>query len=509
MKNLLEQFLDELEVAYTRRFADELYNSHPHKDNMYGLKRMLDVYGISTIGIMVSDRDPSSLNFPCILHVDGDFVIGLSTDRGNISYLHQGSVIETDAEEFRHVWSGNALIVEDSPEAGEPDYRRHRREEVCEMLKAYCLPVMAAVAVLWGIICNYTAIGTYGILNILLSAVGLALSSLLLQKQVFGKSIYGDRVCSLLGHSDCGNVLDGTASKIAGVSWSEVGVGYFTAGLLAVSLFPEASGSLAVINWIAMPYGIWSIHYQWKVARSWCALCVSVQAVVWLTGLLDVRWMMETCLSMSTVGFFSVCMIFTAGIVITHRFVYSCTAERERVLTLQQYRSMKANGNVAKALMRAGEFHEANPEDSSIIFGPLDATIRVTILSNPHCNPCARLHREVESLLALNDPHINVQYIFSSFSKELEDSSRYLIKCFMENDSHEARRLFDRWYAGDRNIPDNSKVTGFSNEVETEMGRHRQWRNNAGITSTPTVLVNGYVLSKVYDLVDLSMIVDL
>lgn len=509
MKNLLEQFLEELDVDYTRRFAGELYNSHPHRNNMYGLKLMLQVYGINTMGVMISDRNPSALTFPCIIHVDGDFMIGLRAEGNRIAYLHQGTLCETEYDEFRDIWTGHALIVEDSPEAGEPDFPQHRREDAAEMVKAFGLPAMAGVAVLLGIICNHAALGIYGLLNLILSAVGLGQSSLLLQKQVFGKSAYGDRVCSLLGNSDCGNVLDGPASKIAGISWSEIGVGYFISILMTVSLFPEASGSVAVINWLAMPYGIWSIHHQWKVARSWCALCVSVQAVVWSTGLVDILWMKETGLVIDAVGFISVSMLVDAGIVITHGLVRSYSVERGRLQTLQQYRVLKSNPNVAKALIYAGEFLEVNPGDSSIIFGPPDATIRVTILSNPHCNPCARMHKEVESLLALKDPHISVQYIFTSFSKELEDSSRYLIKCFLENDSLVARRFFDRWYAGEKNIPKNEKGTAYSSEVETEMERHREWRSKSGLTSTPTVLVNGYRLPKEYDLMDLPMIAGL
>lgn len=509
MKNILEQFLEELDVAYTRRFAGELYNSHPHRNNMYGLKLMLKVYGINTIGVMVSDRKPSALTFPCLLHAHGDFLIGLDAEGERIRYVHHGSVSESGEEEFGRIWTGNALIVEESPDAEEPHYRHHRLEDITEKIKAYCLPAMAGVAVLWGIIRNYTTIGTLGTLNLFMSALGLILSFLLLQKQVLGRSVYGDRVCSLLGNSDCGNVLDGPASKIVGISWSEVGVGYFIAIMITVSLFPEASGSVAVVNWLAMPYGVWSIHHQWKVAGSWCAMCVSVQAVVWSTGLVDILWMKETGLVIDAVGSISVCMLVAAGIVITHGLVRSYSEERERLQTLQHYRALKSNHNVAKALMSGDEFYEVSPEDSSIIFGRPDASVRVTILSNPHCNPCARMHKEVESLLALNDPNISVQYIFTSFSNDLDDSSRYLIRCFMENDSLEARRLFDRWYAGDRNIPENTKAKLHNNEVETEMERHRQWQKKSGFSSTPTVLVNGYRLPKEYDLMDLPMIAGL
>ena len=82
------KFLDEIEVNYTRWFADKLYNEHPHKYNMYGLKRMLDVYGVKTLGVHCNHADLLSLTYPCILHTHRNFVIGLDCNE-SITYLQQ------------------------------------------------------------------------------------------------------------------------------------------------------------------------------------------------------------------------------------------------------------------------------------------------------------------------------------------------------------------------------------------------------------------------------------
>ena len=51
MKNILESFLDALEVRYTKRYVRRLYEEHPHRGNMYGLKQMLAVYGVRALGV--------------------------------------------------------------------------------------------------------------------------------------------------------------------------------------------------------------------------------------------------------------------------------------------------------------------------------------------------------------------------------------------------------------------------------------------------------------------------
>lgn len=268
MKNLLEQFLDEIEVRHTWIFADRLYQEHPHRNNMYGLKRMLDVYGVRTMGVRMEGAEPSALTYPCILHLHGDFAIGLDyTDEG-VTYLLHGHRTHSSHEDFARLWTGHALVVEETTDAAEPDYRRHLREQWVTQGSLLGLPVLLAVAALAGMVHHMATMSPFRTLALLLDAVGLWVCLLLMQKQLFGKSRYGDRVCSLFHHADCNSVLDGPMAKVMGFSWSEVGLGYFMANILLLCLCPSATGAVAVLGLLAMPYGVWSVWYQWRVAKN-------------------------------------------------------------------------------------------------------------------------------------------------------------------------------------------------------------------------------------------------
>ena len=59
----------------------------------------------------------------------------------------------------------------------------------------------------------------------------MAVCAMLMQKQLFNESKYGDRVCSLFHHADCNSVLDGPRAKVFGISWSKIGLGFFIANL--------------------------------------------------------------------------------------------------------------------------------------------------------------------------------------------------------------------------------------------------------------------------------------
>lgn len=94
MKTILENFLDALDISYTKRFTRNLFEEHPHKNNMYGLKKMLDVYGVNTLGVYVEKKKLSELNFPCILscsYTDGHSCVCIGYCQ--VKYEQQGSKI--------------------------------------------------------------------------------------------------------------------------------------------------------------------------------------------------------------------------------------------------------------------------------------------------------------------------------------------------------------------------------------------------------------------------------
>lgn len=511
MKTILENFLDALDICYTKRFTRNLFEEHPHKNNMYGLKKMLDVYGVNTLGVYVEKKKLSELNFPCILHTHGDFVIGLSSDANTIKFLQHGKETTLTHDVFCKTWTGNALVVQETTDATEPDYKEHLRDELISNAKTYSIPVMLVLAAVVGLVGNWESINIFEIIRILLSCSGIFVCTMLMEKQLYGESRYGDRVCSLFSHADCNSVLDGSMAKVFGISWSEIGLGFFIANILLLSVYPSSVGVVAVISWIAMLYGVWSVCYQWRVAKSWCVLCLIVQAIIWAQGIMAIIQYSTVPFTLNLFSSLFACMFFAVCIMAVHQYANAYVAEDERINAVQKYRALKANSAVAKVLFEQSGYYETSLKDSSIIFGNANAKIRVTILSNPHCNPCARMHKRVDKLLRMNGCDICIQYIFASFNESLEDSSRYLISYYLNHNTDETLRKFYLWYEKEK---DNYQKLIKENEaflhtepIEEEMKKHRNWKNKTSFTSTPTILINGYKLPKEYELEDVITII--
>lgn len=512
MKNIFELFLDAIDVRYNKQFADKLFNEHPHRYNMYGLKKMLDVYGVKTLGVRIDSKDLLSLNYPCILHTYGDFAIGLDCGADTITFLQNGKRVTISHDAFKQTWTGNALVVEETTEADEPNYKRHHREEILAKAKLYCIPVMLVLSSIIGIVTQIQEMELFSIIGLILNTVGIFVCAMLMQKQLMGESRYGDRVCNLFNHADCNSILDGPKAKIFGISWSEVGMGYFIASILLITLYRESVGMVAIINWIAMFYGVWSIYYQWRIAKKWCVLCVLSQIIIWLIGIVAIISLISAPLTFGVIAILLSCMVYGICIMSVHHYAIGYAAEKGRIRAVQKYRALKANNKVFNALIENGVYYETSLEDSSILFGNAKAKMRVTILSNPHCNPCARMHKYVEKLLSLCGDEICVQYIFSSFSEKLEDSCRYLIYSYLEYERNESLHKFALWYSKEKfdyeRIINNNGSRIHTKIIEEEMEKHRKWRIRTSLTETPTILVNGHKLPEEYTLEDLAMIVD-
>lgn len=513
MRNILEQFLDQIEVCYTQRYTNTLFNEHPYRYNMYGLKRMLDVYGVKTMGVNIPSKSLMELNYPNILHTRNDFAIGIDCDNKTITYLQHGKITQVAHDTFSRIWDGNALVVtETTDDAAEPNYGKNKREELLERCKSYSIPFLLILAAICGVVSNASFLNLYTIASLILNVVGLCLCIFLMQKQVMGISLYGDKVCSLFHHADCNSVLDGPKSKIFGISWSEVGLGYFIANILLIALYPVSLSFVSVINWAAMCFGIWSIYYQWRVAKSWCVLCVAVQIVIGVMGVLSFISYSSGSIGYCLINCLLSSLVYTICIMAVHRYTIFSNVENERTQISQKYRAIKANSDVARMLITKGEYHETTLEDSNIVFGNPQSKMRITILSNPHCNPCAMMHTRVDELLEAYGDNVCIQYILSSFNEELEDCNRYLISCYDKKDKSKSRKVFTEWYEFHKHhykeIIQRHGEDLYSDVVNDEMERHARWRKRTGIKATPTILVNGFILPKEYQIEDLPMIIN-
>jgi protein-disulfide isomerase len=159
-------------------------------------------------------------------------------------------------------------------------------------------------------------------------------------------------------------------------------------------------------------------------------------------------------------------------------------------------------------------FYEVSKSDSQIFFGNPDAKLKITILTNPFCNPCAKMHARVEKLLKETKGNVCIQYIFSSFHESLDYANKYMIAIYLQNlpplwegQGKVAWQLYTDWFDKGKSLKEaffkDLQLDMTNPAIEAEFQKHESWKAKTQLRATPTIIVNGYKLPGNYKIEDL------
>lgn len=280
---LFTDWLAELGVPYTQAYSVGRFESMPFR-SWFGLAKLMEEYGVGCEGYRLDpSRGLEGLQVPFVAQTSGGYVIVKRVDRGVVTYLTQGVEEQMAADDFVAAWCGRVLLAFPSADACEPDYRRHRRLELMERGKVWVWRVLVVALGVYlfatGGLWRFPSAWFVAALDLL----GLWLTWMLVRKSLNRSSASADRVCGVLQAGGCDTVLGLGASKFFGLfGWAEVGLSYFSVSLLALLMFPQWLGCVALCNLCCLPFTVWSIWYQKCRAGVWCTLCVCVQCTLWL-----------------------------------------------------------------------------------------------------------------------------------------------------------------------------------------------------------------------------------
>lgn len=285
MSSLLSDFLTALEVPHTTAYADASFAAMPFK-SLFGFARQLKAYGVDSVAARWTDKDRlSTIPVPFLAQVGGAFVIvkDISPDgMVSIRCRHKGDTV-IPLSQLEDKWSGVALLAYPAATAAEPDLAAHRFTIITGVAKRWALAICMAVLLVAGALSSRLVESAGGVALLLVNLAGIAVTWLLILKTLKVASHSADRICGIMKEHGCDTVLEQKASSFFGIfSWSEVGLSYFSVSTLALMIFPQSAGWLAIANLCCLPFTFWSIWYQHFRLHTWCTLCVTTQGLLWL-----------------------------------------------------------------------------------------------------------------------------------------------------------------------------------------------------------------------------------
>ena len=496
-------------MKHTKSFTNKYFNEHPHKYDLYGLSKMLSDYGVKTIAVKVEDKENNLFNIelPFIAYVGGDFVVVYKINGDNVSYLRNGKKITIPVSQFIQTWSGVTLLAAVSPDSIEPNYAKNRKKELLPIVQK---AVVAIVGILiFGLVYISQALFTDLGISLLLfvNLTGIYIGCLLLLKQMRIHSQYADKICSLFSKRDCNNVLESPAAKLWNTfSWSEIGLGYFTANVLLLLFFPQTVSVITILNIFTLPYAFWSIWYQKTKAQQWCSLCLIALVQLWSIFAISLIFGYIQFSELKLIDLSDILLVGSVYAAITLGFTLLNKGVEIKAVQ-QEMNSIKANEKVFNTLLALQPFHEVSKADSQIIFGNPDADLKITIFTNLFCNPCAAMHKRVKKFLLETNDDACVQYIFASFHSNFNFAEKYIVAAYLQKKPNEFEQIIAEWF-------ERGKAQGeafFKKyqldiedlQIEVEFLKHKAWTEKSQLRATPTILVNGYKLPDNYKIEDL------
>ena len=512
-KNLFMQTCEVLNIPHTRTFTNRTFNEHPYKYTLFGLSRMLEEYGVETCGVRFSDKEAAmnDLKTPFVAQVSGDLALVTRIADDAVTYRWYDHHVHVTREQFLGLWSGVALIVAPDEHSGEPHYAEHRRNEQIYNVKKW--GAIGSIAILLGmaIVIRHSLFVIHHYSLCILNLIGLHLCYLLLLRQLKVASSTADRLCNLLKHSTCTDILDTPASKAAyGISWSEMGSAYFGVNTLVLVFFPGALPVLALFALGAVGYAAWSLWYQRFRAHSWCSLCLLVQAVFILQAITYIFYILHSKsnlegnfhFSLFILHFSLLALSYLAATLTLHLSLPVISRARQADQWRSDYRNFKLREEVFEAILSKEKRYDTEAS-SSILFGEPDTRYHLTVLTNPYCNPCAAMHARMSDI---RQTDCCVELVFSSFGKEYDRVCRLMIATYLQLGPDRAWQLYEKWYAGGKSRQeaffDGLGLDAEGEAVQTEYAQHKAWREQTGFSATPTLLVNGYRMPSTYQMED-------
>jgi uncharacterized membrane protein len=502
--------------------TDDVVNEldkHPDYPSLLAISDVLNNFDIENNAFRIQPEELSLVPCPFIVHTrlnGGDFLMVNKIDRDKVVVSserwdkHKMGLLE-----FNRAFDGVVLTV-----GNNEDIKRSRPlmislNEIKTPLAVTGLLLIFIAAIIFHT--RYFTNYTWQILLLTASkTAGLITSILLLVQSIDTNNPLIHKLCTG-NNSDCKAILSSKAAKLfKGLSWSEVGFFYFAGTWLTV-LFSGHSTPLlqilAVLNVLSLPYTFYSIYYQARIAKQWCVLCCTVQALLWLEFIPSVTTFSEI-LYLPSYTEWSILFISFSLPIFLWVLVKPMLLKVQQVKPLrEQLRKFKYNSELFNSILNNQPKYALPSEDWSIVLGNTKASNSITMATNPYCPPCSKTHKLLDALLEQRSD-IQARIVFTATNSDEDIKtpvSRHLMALNELVDKTIVKKAMNDWYEQKQK---DYKAWAKAYPVELNEANYykldyqKSWCQMAEVTATPTILLNGYRLPDIYQLPDLKYMLE-
>ncbi|NBC09392.1 MAG: thioredoxin domain-containing protein [Bacteroidetes bacterium] len=508
-----------LGVQAEKKEVFKLLQEHPNANSLLGVHDTLNFYGVDNVAVTLDNDKLKSLDPPFIMYISNKNQFKLITAEENGYLSVEGQHEKEHINNFLDHKDLITILISNTVE---------QNISTRKSLKSIVKGIMVMFFVVLTTVLIWYILST-GSVNLILSSqfslmlifklLGIMVSWQLLKQQVgVLPNKFVKRICNFNRKTNCDKVLNSKGSKFANLAtWSEIGFSYFAGGgiciLLAIMVDIRLIQTASLISILVFPYTIFSIVYQWKIAKAWCPLCIIIQVILALefTVALTFEPSIVLLTKMSILKYLLIFILFmVAAFSFVKAILLATTKKAESENYRNLYKEIKYNSIVFWSLLRSAKIIQnlQDIEDVGMILGNKESKRWILVVYNPFCEYCSELGRQLIDILKSN-ANIKIQLVFFATDKNSVHASMQMLDIYLAKGSEEAIQYLHHWFNSNStqakrqrsnlNNTANQKDSGFEHIEQT-----RIWAKKEGIEGTPMIYYNGHELPSQYNLKDLT-----
>ena len=507
-------------VKVTSKSVCEQLYLNPDFPSLLSFSDVLNQWNVPNMAARIFREQLNEIPLPAVayLEINGGYFAPIRkvTDQA-VEWLDTNKGWQKDSlEEFYRKWNHVVLLIEPNEKAGEADHSQKRKEAFLSNARGLFVSggLMLCLVLAGVLLFPVLSVSGWQYLALLATKlVGVGVSVMLLWYSIDANDTFLRAICNFDNRTDCNNILTSPAAKLWGwLGWSDIGFVYFAGGFVALLI--NASNANATIHWLvllnflALPYTFYSVYYQYFVAKTWCPLCLVVQVLFWVEFLISPQTPEGGLLKgieapLGGLGATLVALIFSFLLpAVLLAFTKKPLQDAMQVWPLKrELQKSKFNPEYVESLFAKQPQMPPIFEDMRVVkMGNATAEHTLTVVTNPICGPCIRLHPEIEALLQKNDA-LKCQFVFAGSGSAMSVAQKLL-----SLPDEQVTEAMHQWYTSkSKNVEEWTKIVNADEEETTsvhQLNIHADWCKMAEIVATPTIYLNGRQMPLSYALND-------
>lgn len=495
-----------------------LWEKHPAFPSFLSLQYIFSRMGKDSFAMHITFEELLNIPVPFIAHIttNVDLFIFVSevTVKSVVIIDGEGGVETIARKEFEQIWDGNVFLIDNLK--GEIDISfKDKFNVLVDQIR--CPFFVSCLILLFIYLLILKQEWSFQFLSYLFAVVGGVIASMLLfVEQIDKYNIFIKKLCSANGSKskvDCSSILDFKDAYFMGlIFWSDIGLVYFMFLLMLLLIFPFTISQIVIniCSIFSILYVCYSLYYQRFIAKKWCTLCLSIQAVF------VYMFIWAVC----TFSFTEIQMVFYVDKIVGITLVALSTlsiymivkpllnTQKKHPFLQNKYNEVVYDENVIKYLFLKEREVTDFCKVCKLTVGNYDAETHLRLIISPICVSCIK---ELQVLLPIlqRKKKLALDLIFLLDRKKHPESlfiAKYLISIYQKNVDRFAvvlQEYVNNYPISKNRILQNRELLQEDTNVEKFINVQEKWCLDHKFYSTPVLFIDKNKFPDYYSVDDI------